>query len=342
MPREFGDPYLYPGTRTLRNLPGLRNEEALKQFEYEQSASRIAELREQPPSGRYGMERLKEVHAYLFQDVYDWSGEVRSVGISKGNTQFAQPAFIESEGKRLSAELAKENHLKGLDKPQFVNRLAHHFAEWNALHPFREGNGRATREFFGELARAAGYELDQSAIDNSQGQWNHAAQRSFNGDLKPLQEVFERAVVPLRSLQKNDRREHASSPLHAALEPRAPIRPERAGQDEGRPAYSPRNVREALDQLPSNLAALASDTRYGDHTREERGAVGFYKGLAQSMAHDAGREFDDSRFDATMADRAAAARLPVPPSVLPDINHALDAEPPSKAQDRGSDMDHSH
>ena len=200
MPREFVDPYTYPGTGVLRNKPGLRDERALREFEYEQARSRNEELREKPIAGKFDLEHLKAIHAHTFQDVYDWAGQLRTVNISKGGTTFAQPAFIESEAQRMSASLAAENHLQGLDKPQFVERLAHHYGEWNALHPFREGNGRATREFLGQLARGAGYELDQTKIDNSQDQWNDAARRSFAGELEPIKLIFNEAVRHSRAV----------------------------------------------------------------------------------------------------------------------------------------------
>lgn len=200
MPREFADPYTYPGTRVLRNIPGIRDDAALRDFEYEQTKLRIEELRENPIPGKFDLEHLKAIHAHVFQDVYEWAGQVRSVNISKNGDAFAQPAFIESAGRQLGAALAKENNLQRLEKPQFVERLAHHYSEWNALHPFREGNGRTTRELIGQLAREAGYDLDQTRIDNSKDQWNDAARRSFHGDLGPVTEILNEAIRPSRAI----------------------------------------------------------------------------------------------------------------------------------------------
>ena len=200
MPYESVDPYAYPGTGVLRNKPGIRNEGALREFEYEQTASRLKGLRQQPIAGKFDLEHLKAIHAHIFQDVYEWAGQLRTVRISKGGSDFARPAFIESEGKRLSAGLASDNYLQGLEKPQFVERLAHHYGEWNALHPFREGNGRSTREFVGQLAREAGYELDQTRIDNNKDEWNRAARNSLHGDLEPVKQIFSAAVRPSRAV----------------------------------------------------------------------------------------------------------------------------------------------
>lgn len=194
MPREFIDPYMDPYTGVLRNKPGLRDEGALKQFEYQQTESRLRELALRPIEGRFDLDHLKAIHRYVFQDVYDWAGQVRTVNLSKGGTAFTQVAFIEGDGKKLGEALAAEGFLRGLDKPAFVGRLAHHYRDWNALHPFREGNGRATREFLGQLARAAGFEIDQRRIDNSKDQWNRAAWSSAKGDLAPITQAFTEAV----------------------------------------------------------------------------------------------------------------------------------------------------
>jgi len=194
MPRESSDPYAYPDSHVLRNLPGIRNEIALREFEYEQTKTRIQELRERPVSGQFDLDHLKSIHRHLFQDVYDWAGKARTVSISKDGDMFAVPSFIESQGRRLSAALAEEQHLKGLPKPQFVERMTDHYAEWNALHPFREGNGRSLREFFGQLTREAGYELDQTYIERHKEQWNLASKHSFHGNLEPLKQFFDQAI----------------------------------------------------------------------------------------------------------------------------------------------------
>jgi cell filamentation protein len=200
MPPDFADPYSYPGTRVLRNIPGIRDGATLREFEYEQTKLRIEELRENPIPGKFDLEHLKAIHAHVFQDLYEWAGKTRTVNISKNGDAFARSAFIESAGRQLGAAIAKENNLQGLEKPQLVERLAHYYSDWNALHPFREGNGRTTRELIGQIAREAGYELDQTRIDNSKDQWNDAARRSFHGDLGPLKAILTEAIRPSRAI----------------------------------------------------------------------------------------------------------------------------------------------
>ena len=105
---------------------------------------------------------------------------------------FCRPDFIESEGRRLADALAGEKLLHGLGRAAFVERLAEHYADWNALHPFRDGNGRTTREFFRQLAQQVGYELDLTKIERQA--WIEASARSFDGDMKLLRDMLAAAV----------------------------------------------------------------------------------------------------------------------------------------------------
>jgi cell filamentation protein len=197
---EFTDPYTYPGTDVLKNRLDIRDEALLSRFEYQQSHTRVLELRANPIAGKFDLKHLQAIHQHVFQDVFDWAGKLRTINISKGGTSFAVVDRLESYGGKISESLAAEKNLTGLDKVNFVARLAYYYGELNALHPFREGNGRATREFIADLAEKAGYELDQTRIDNNKGEWNLAAQRSFIGDLKPVTQVFMQSVRPSRAI----------------------------------------------------------------------------------------------------------------------------------------------
>ena len=195
--REFSDPYRYPGTHVLKNIPGLRDPAALDTFEYEAGAIRSSQLSLQPLTGAFDLAHLKAIHQQLFQDVYDWAGETRTVNISKNGNQFAQVAFIDSSMAKIASDLTNEKHLSGLNRPAFIARLAYHFAELNAVHPFREGNGRATREFLEQLARGAGYRFDQTRIEQVKGNWVLASRLSAVGDLSAVERIFGDAVLPV-------------------------------------------------------------------------------------------------------------------------------------------------
>jgi cell filamentation protein len=160
---ENSDPYLYPGTSVLKNLRGLTDPESLARFEARRTNQRIAELIDKPASGGFDPAHLKAIHRYIFQDVYEWAGQFRTVNISKGGHLFGLADFLESSLQQVLIKLTAENHLVGLDVDTFAARAAYFLGELNAAHPFREGNGRTQREFIRELGLKAGHYIDWRA-----------------------------------------------------------------------------------------------------------------------------------------------------------------------------------
>jgi len=134
---------------------------------------------------------LKAIHKYLFGDIYEWAGKTRNVNISKGN-QFCPFQNIESEMHRIGAELKKEKFLQGLDKQLLAKRLAYYIGEINAIHPFREGNGRAQREFIKELAAKNGYMIQYDTV--SELEMIEASADTFELKYQKMEELMFRAL----------------------------------------------------------------------------------------------------------------------------------------------------
>lgn len=97
---------------------------------------------------------------------------------------FCLPQHIEGYAREVFGQLADEKQLRGLTRDRFVERLTHFYAEVNAIHPFREGNGRAQRAFFHQLAREAGSPIDWSTLDTQRN--TEASISSLRGDNHPL------------------------------------------------------------------------------------------------------------------------------------------------------------
>jgi cell filamentation protein len=186
------DPYLYPGTDVLRNKEDIRDADELQAFERMATANRMETLPDDTPITAGG---YCEIHRYIFQDVYDWAGEVRTVDIAKNNDLFCLAPYIDQELTRRFEAVQAQNGLRGLSAEQFAARAADHLSELNAIHPFREGNGRTQRAFLFVLGRQAGHEVDLTRIDPRA--WNDASRESFRtGDSTPLRHVIARAVEP--------------------------------------------------------------------------------------------------------------------------------------------------
>lgn len=121
-------------------------------------------LSEPLPTGQLDVDHYRAIHRHLFQDVYAWAGRDRQVRTHKGETTFCFPENIGPEMRRLFNDLARNNHLCGLDLSSFARGAAKFIGELNAIHPFREGNGRAQQTFLVMLAEQAGHVIDLGRV----------------------------------------------------------------------------------------------------------------------------------------------------------------------------------
>jgi len=189
---EFFDPYTDPQTGILRNRIGARTQAALDRAEGDLSRARLVQLADRYPVRPSGdLDELRSIHRHLFQDLYEWAGRTRTVDIRKpGGEPFLPWSRIGTGTAYVFDELRRENHLRGLSRPKFVERLAHHYDVLNYAHPFREGNGRTQRVFWSRVASDAGWQLDWRLV--SQERNNEASRAAMErSDLRPLREMFD-------------------------------------------------------------------------------------------------------------------------------------------------------
>jgi cell filamentation protein len=187
------DPYVYPGTSVLRNHFGIRDAAELAEREAGLTAVRMAELERRFIPGDYDTLHLQAVHRKVFGDLYPWAGELRTVKIAKGESMFALPQHVASYLTGVLSDLANEDRLRGLKRDDFVTRLAHYYAEINAVHPFREGNGRTQRAFLGHVAADAGRPIDWAGLDPDRN--IKVSRESHRGDNEPLRKLLDGLIV---------------------------------------------------------------------------------------------------------------------------------------------------
>jgi cell filamentation protein len=185
---DADDVYCIPGTAVLKNKAGITDQGQLDEYEGDFTAIRILELTQNPVEGSFDLAHLCKIHQYLFQDVYEWAGEVRTVDIIRGDSRFCNVRHIQSYSNTVFSALTAEKYLVNLKPKVFANRLAHYLSDINAIHPFREGNGRVQRLFISQLAEHAGYSLDYSALD--QAGLYPVMQESFLGNVQPLADLI--------------------------------------------------------------------------------------------------------------------------------------------------------
>jgi len=160
--------YCYPGSNTLINHLNIQDGNWLWEVEKVLTTIRLIELDLNPLKGPFDLKHLQAIHHYIFQDLYPFSGKLREEHIAKDYFQFAHPLFIGEAFQDLYRQLKRDGFLQGLPKATFSKKLAYYMAEINVIHPFREGNGRTTREYIRYLAMASGYTLDWRRVDHKE------------------------------------------------------------------------------------------------------------------------------------------------------------------------------
>jgi cell filamentation protein len=186
--------YFVDGNDVLENKLGITDPDELRAAEQEIVTNKTADILSES-SQVFDLAYLLHVHQVLFSDIYDFAGKLRMVDIAKPNAKapFAYVRFLESESKRIFDELKGKQYLTGLNRQNFVGAITNLAAELNALHPFREGNGRAIRLFLIMLADHAGYLLDYSLV--SADELIGADKLAFEGDIERLLKIYSQVVV---------------------------------------------------------------------------------------------------------------------------------------------------
>lgn len=212
-----GDPACYRGSDVLVNRYDVRDADLLHALEYKFAVARELELamstRSIESPEEFNFSRLQSIHRHLFQDVYDWAGEVRQLDFAKRSKEtglISRFTPLNDMGPKIKAfdEFLRANSLQGLSKPEFVRLFAQVHTLLNEIHPFREGNGRSVRVFMSQLARAAGYEFQIEKVDKDK--WNLASHKalrqhdaktgaSFPGSMALMRDLLSTAVQPVKS-----------------------------------------------------------------------------------------------------------------------------------------------
>lgn len=231
------------GYPVLRNLVDASSYRELRVREDEFAAIRAETLRAEGIPASYDLEGLRDVHRHLFQDVYAWAGEVRTVNIMKG-APFAPPDIIEPMMDALSQALRESDMLRAAQEKNVPAALAEVYDTVNTAHPFREGNGRTQRIFVAAIAAESGHRLDWTRVGGERN--NEASEKARTGDKEDLRAMFETITTktpqarhdawrPGRGLPSEATRARGEGSLPGERSYRARQRPERPrGQDRGR------------------------------------------------------------------------------------------------------------
>lgn len=187
--------YCYPNSDVLINKLHITNQEELFRTEVRLTSIRLQELQENPVKGKYDFAHLKKIHRYIFQDLYEWAGKERTVEIGKGNL-FCTTPCIQDYANSVFGKYYSQCYGVKDNREDFIRTLADNYGDLNALHPFREGNGRAQREFARIVCMACGYDFNLSCATHQE--MLEASKLSFDkGDSSGFIKIFSKAVTLL-------------------------------------------------------------------------------------------------------------------------------------------------
>jgi len=191
---EGSESYCYPGTNVLKNKLGIRDDNTLTVAEREITSLKLLKLYNMPIVNEFSLGTLCEIHKIIFEDIYDWAGQIRRGDfLSKGNSIFCRGPYIVENAKTIFENIKSEKYLVGINKQKLIKRMAYYMGEINALHPFREGNGRTAREFFRQLSLNAKYKLDFSKMEKEK--LLIADIEAFNGKYSKLIKILEKVII---------------------------------------------------------------------------------------------------------------------------------------------------
>lgn len=147
--KDAWDDYFIDKTDVLKNKLGIISKAELYSKEKEITLKKLAYLELFPIEGEFDINHLKAIHMFLFSDIYPFAGKFRTCSLAK-KTQFYDPDMIEDELRKTLIDL--NNEIKEVrDRRKYAYVLAKAYYNIMAIHPFREGNGRSTREFLREF-----------------------------------------------------------------------------------------------------------------------------------------------------------------------------------------------
>lgn len=190
--------YTDPKTGVLRNKEDIDDAPLLIAFESLKVSSRLEELQAHPLKIKNAA-ALLDIHKHLFQDVYSWAGQVRTVEISKGGKPFFPVKRFYNAFSFIDGLIAEYRKINPAGRRQLARKLAEILDTVNYLHPFREGNGRTQREFLRLLALEKGLALNLNPPDNADV-YERYMTGTINGDVEILAKLIEETGLKVKNL----------------------------------------------------------------------------------------------------------------------------------------------
>lgn len=171
------DPYIYPGTNILKNVFNLKDATQLDLIEHDLTTIRLDQIKNNPSiiSGKFDIEHLKDIHKFIFGDLYPWAGELRTINIVKSEEALNGLLYKYQDFKKIPVELNiylnEVQNIKwdALDINEKTRLLSKSLSDIWKTHGFREGNTRTVITFFSQFAKSHNFPLNEELLSKNSG-----------------------------------------------------------------------------------------------------------------------------------------------------------------------------
>lgn len=183
----------YKDTTCLINKLGITDEKKLQEFESAITLAKASEIENQKIAIPFDTKDYKMIHKYLFEDIYEWAGNFRTINMSKNGTPFSEYKYIDELMDGAFFYLREKSYFKKDTFDEFIEDIVDFYCTTNIIHPFREGNGRVQRLFIAQLVRYNDYDIDFARVDKDE--LLIATIQSANGVTDYLKDVFRKIII---------------------------------------------------------------------------------------------------------------------------------------------------
>lgn len=167
------DPYLYENEAILKNKLDIHSKELLEDAEADYVVYRLKDLAFNPLPGDYHTKHLLQIHEFIFQDIYDWAGQPRTISIYKEedvlgglSTEYSElPNIVENLDHILTD--MRDKPWNQMEQSELTNEFCNSLADLWRIHPFREGNTRTTITFCCQFADEMGFSINRKLFEEN-------------------------------------------------------------------------------------------------------------------------------------------------------------------------------
>ena len=167
------DPYLYDNVPVLRNRLDIQNQDLLDDAEADYVVYRLIDLALNPLPGDYHTAHLLKMHEYIFQDIFDWAGQPRTIAIYKEedilggqSVEYSDPFDIINDIHHVLESMRKKSW-RSMNQDKLTKEFCESLAKLWKIHPFREGNTRTTITFCCQFADENGFPVNRKLFEEN-------------------------------------------------------------------------------------------------------------------------------------------------------------------------------